>query len=121
MSPPEDVTAAGGTEKTITVTYRDDTALDVAGIGIEDVGASREGGPALAVTAATVETGGDGKAVTVAYVVQPPDGTWDAADNEAYTTLLKEGAVKDLAGNPAVGGPDVFTVTIVPVTPPPAR
>ena len=105
-----DITGATPNQQVV-VTYSDSDGIDPATIDVGDITVRAPGGPELEVEGVTVQQA-DGNSIIATYTVAAPGGSWDAADNQAYTSLLKEGAVKDLAGNPAVGGPDVFTVTI---------
>jgi uncharacterized delta-60 repeat protein len=113
-----DITGATATQQVV-ITYSDGDAIDPATIDTGDIIVRAPGGPALDVLGVTVQQA-DANSIIATYTVGAPGGSWDAADNQAYTTLLKEGEVRDAAGNPAVGGPDVFTVTIDAVVPPPA-
>ena len=106
-------------DQPVVVTYNDSDGIDAATIDEGDLVVRAPGGEALDVEGITVQQA-DANSVIVTYTVTGPGGSWDAADNGAYTSLLGDGAVKDLQGNPATGGPDVFTVTIDgDVEPPP--
>jgi hypothetical protein len=112
-----DVTAAGGTNQQIVVTYTDTDAIDDATFDTGDIDVRRPGGDPLEVTGISVNPA-DANSIIVTYTVAAPGGSWDANDAHSFTTLLKDGAVKDLAGNPATGGPDVFT-NLIPNEPVP--
>lgn len=98
-------------DQQVVITYSDTDAIDAASIDTGDITVRAPGGPALEVRGVTVQQA-DANSIIATYTVTGPGGAWDAGDNGAYTTLLGDGAVKDLNGNPATGGPDVFTVTI---------
>ena len=98
-------------DQQVVITYSDGDGIDPATIDTNDIVVRAPGGDALQVQGVTVQQA-DANSIIATYTVTGPGGSWDAADNQAYTTLLGDEAVRDLAGNPATGGPDVFTVTI---------
>jgi uncharacterized delta-60 repeat protein len=105
-------------DQQVVVTYSDGDGIDPATIDVNDITVRAPGGPALEVRGVTVQQA-DANSIIATYTVTGPGGAWDAADNQAYTTRLGDGAVRDLNGNPATGGPDVFTVSIDDDDPPP--
>jgi hypothetical protein len=109
------ITVAGGVATTITVTYTDDGSLNVASFDPSDIVVTGPGG-ALTVTGVSVNTGTDGSPRTVTYTVAAPGGTWDSADNGAYTVSLVGGQVFDTLGQAAAAAADIagFTVSAPP-------
>jgi uncharacterized delta-60 repeat protein len=93
------VNSAGGTSHTVTVTYDDNVAVDVSSIGPTDIEVRGPGNVLLPVTAADVNTPGNGAPRTATYTVTPPGGSWDAADNGDYAITVKAGEVRDTSGN----------------------
>jgi hypothetical protein len=77
-------TEIGNTAYNFTITYTDNSAVDVSTIDIDDVSVTGPSG-ALVVTSAVEPTGIDGAPRTATYTVTPPGGSWDAADNGTYT------------------------------------
>ena len=85
----------GETSYSFTVTYTDDSAVDVDGtVDINDVTVTGPGGP-LTVTGAVPDVATDGTPRTVTYTVTPPGGSWDAADNGSYTIAIAGNEVGD--------------------------
>ncbi|WP_203595634.1 hypothetical protein, partial [Salipiger sp. PrR003] len=89
-------------------------------IDVSDITVTGPGG-ALSVTGVSVNVGTDGSPRSATYTVAAPGGTWDTADNGAYTVALQAGQVVDTSGNAvaANGALTSFNVA-VPVTPPPS-
>jgi hypothetical protein len=114
------VTAAG-TDKTFTVTYRDDRAMGTGSIGAGDVLVTGANGYSQAGTLVTAQASADGLGVTAQYRVPAAGGTWDAADNGTYTLSVRANEVKDVAGNAAAAGTlGSFAVTVAAAAPAPA-
>ena len=107
-----DVTTGGGSTHTVTVTYRDDTALDASTVGTTDLDVSRNGGGAIQVTGFDAQASGDGKTITTVYMLAAPGGSFDAADNGTYTVSVRPNEVRDAAGNAAAPASDTFAVNI---------
>ena len=84
----------GNTSYNFTVTYTDDSAVDVSTIDIDDVKVTGPIG-ALKVTGAVEPTGIDGAPRTATYTVTPPGGWWNAADNGTYTIDMRGNEVGD--------------------------
>lgn len=112
-----DITKPGAATQQVVVTYSDNDSIDTDTIDVGDIDVRAPSGAPLAVTAVTLDVP-DANSVIATYTVAAPGGTWDASDAPIYTTILKDGAVADVAGNPATGGPDVFTVVISPTSTP---
>lgn len=113
------VTAVGAPAHFVTILYGDNTAVSVASIGVDDITASGPGGAAT-VSAVSVTPTTDAASVQAVYSLSAPGGTFDAADDGAYTITLPAGAVTDAAGNPVAAGSAGFTVAIgIPTGPGP--
>lgn len=77
----------GNTAYNFTITYTDNSAVDVSTIDIDDVSVSGPGEP-LIVTGAVEPTGINGAPKTATYTATPPGGSWNATDNGTYTISL---------------------------------
>jgi len=106
------VTAAGGTTQTVTVVYSDNTAVNVATIGADDITVAGPGGAPVTVTGVQATPATNASPVTAVYMLAAPGGTFDAADDGAYTITLPAGAVTDAAGNPVAAGTGTFSVAV---------
>lgn len=113
------VTTAGAAEHSVTVIYTDDTAVSAASIDAGDIMVTGPGG-ALVVTGVSVAPPSNGTPLTATYQVAAPGGTFDQADNGAYTVALTGGAVTDAANNPVAAATGTFSVAIDVPPPPPA-
>lgn len=110
------ITTPGGASHTVVVTYTDETAIDATTVGIADIQVTQEiGGAGVEVTGVTSQVSQDGKTATATYTIAAPGGAFDAADNGAYTVLLRAAEVKDLAGNSVASASSAaFSVNIDP-------
>ena len=97
-------TEIGDTSYMFTLTYNDDSAVDVSTIGNADVTISGPGG-SLTVTGASFAPAGDGTPRTATYTATPPGGSWDSADNGTYTVSVAANQVGD------DGAPQLFVAT----------
>uniref|UniRef100_UPI001CFCD7C2 carbohydrate-binding protein n=1 Tax=Alloyangia pacifica TaxID=311180 RepID=UPI001CFCD7C2 len=114
-----DITIAGGATASVVVTFSDDVALDASSIDVTDITVTGPGGP-LAVTGVSLDTGSDGTPRSATYTVAAPGGSWDTADNGAYTVALAGGQVLDTSGNAVAANAALASFNVaVPVTPPP--
>ncbi len=111
-----DVTAAGGTAYTFTVTYSDDTAVAVGSLGDGDVRVTGPNGFTAPASLVGVDTNTDGTPRTATYRVTPPGGSWDGADAGTYTVSLESGQVTDAAGNAVPAGPLTAFRVVLPGT-----
>ncbi|MDB5289070.1 MAG: conserved repeat domain protein [Phycisphaerales bacterium] len=106
--------SAGATAYTFTVTYADDTGIDVTTLNGNDIVVTNS---ALAYSAAatlvSIDTPTNGSPRTATYQITPPGGAWTSGANGTYTITLQAGIVADIAGNAAVGGVlGSFTATL---------
>ncbi|WP_353475011.1 CBM35 domain-containing protein [Salipiger sp. H15] len=115
-----DITAAGGASATVTITFSDDVALDASSFGTGDISVTGPNG-ALQVTGFSLSAAGNGSPRSVTYTLAAPGGSWDSADNGAYTVALLGGQVTDTSGNPVAANAALASFNVsVPDTPPPA-
>jgi hypothetical protein len=70
-----DVTAAGGANSTVSITYSDESGIDVGTIGKSDITVSRNsGGGDLSVSSFSTEVSNGGKTVVATYTFNAPGG-----------------------------------------------
>lgn len=105
------VTVAGGTNTTVTVTYTDAGGVNTASIGANDITVSRPTTGTLNITNVSIDATNP-NAVVATYTVDAPGPAWNAADNGTYTVSLNAGSVTDVTGNAASGSPTTFAVAI---------
>jgi subtilase family serine protease len=107
------VTTAGTTPNSFTVTYSDNHDVKVSTLNSSDIMLQGPGG-SIPVTFVSVTPSGDGSSRTATYQFTPPGGSWDAADNGTYNVVLQANQVSDTAGNfAATATVGSFTVNIV--------
>jgi hypothetical protein len=97
------VTLAGGTAATFTVTYPDPAGVSVASLGGDDVRVTGPNAYANDAAFVGVSPATDGTPRTATYRIGAPGGTWNRADNGAYTVALRNGAVTDIGGFAVTG------------------
>lgn len=107
---------------TFTITYADDTAIDV-GTVINNNNAIRVTGPGgfdKLATYVSITNSTNGTPRTATYSLAVPGGTWDKADNGTYSVSVEANQVKatsliavpaSLLGQFFVGIPSTYTVT----------
>jgi hypothetical protein len=98
------VTQAGAKTHTITVTYADNRAVEAASLGTGDIIVTGPNGFEQFATLDSVTPAGDGSPLVASYSFATPDGSWDSADNGAYTVTLRPDEVRDTSGNTNPGG-----------------
>jgi hypothetical protein len=98
------VTQAGAKTHTITVTYADNRAVDFASLGTGDILVTGPNGFEQFATLNSVDPAADGSPLVATYTFATPDGSWDSADNGAYTVTLRPDEVHDTSGNTNPGG-----------------
>jgi predicted outer membrane repeat protein len=89
-----DVTTAGSSPYSLTVTYDDETGIDIGKLGTGDI---KINGPGTLVITPTFKgaVSGGGNKVVATYEFNPPTGSWDPTDNGVYTVNLVSGRVFD--------------------------
>jgi hypothetical protein len=113
------VTVAGGTLYSFTVTYNDldGGAIDFGTLGNGNVRVTGPGGFDSATTFVSAYRTTVSNAIAT-YSLVPPGGSWDSADNGTYSVVMQANQVTDEAGHPVSPGPiGTFTVTVVNSTP----
>ncbi len=111
------VVTGGGTTHTVTVTYTDDFAINVASLDSNDI---RVTGPnafnsTVTFTGVNINTNGTPRVAT--YTFNAPGGSWDLGDNGTYSIVMQANQVVDSADQPvAAGSIGTFVVDIPPVT-----
>ncbi len=109
------VTTAGGTTYTFTVTYGDNLAIDVSTLDSSDVVVSGPHGFSAAATFVSVTPPGNGTPRTATYTITPPGGSWTGTADGTYTIALRAGQVADTSGNTAPAGSLGTFAVVIPV------
>lgn len=89
-----DVTVAGGTTQTITVTYTDNNAIDVSTLDSGDITVVGPGG-SLPVVFKSAVPNTNGTPIVATYELVPPGGSWDGSDSGSYAININAGQVFD--------------------------
>ena len=96
-----------------TVTYSDNTAIDVGSLGTGDVRVTGPNGFNQIASFVGVNASGNGTPRIATYQITVPGTNWNTYDNGIYTLSLLAGQVQDTAGNAiAPGTIGNFTVNI---------
>jgi hypothetical protein len=112
-----DVTTAGGTLYSFTVTYADDGEIDVGSLDNNDVRVTGSGGFDVAAAFVGVNDNTNGTPRIATYSIVPPGSSWDFADNGTYNVVMQAFQVFDGIGNPVkAGNIGSFTVMTPPST-----
>ncbi|UBF23954.1 FG-GAP-like repeat-containing protein [Kovacikia minuta CCNUW1] len=100
------VTIATSTPTTynFTVTYGDNTAIDISSLSTGDVQVTGPNGFSQVATLIEVNTNTDGTPRTATYQIAAPGTTWNSYDNGLYTLTLAAGQIWDVAGNLIAAG-----------------
>jgi len=97
VDPIADIVAAGTTPVTVVVTYDDETNIDTASLGADDISIT---GPGTIGPISFMGFVQSGKQVTATYQFAAPGGTWEAIENGIYNINVVAGKVFDLDGTP---------------------
>ena len=105
---------AGSAFLEFTVTYGDATSgVDITTIDSSDVLVTGPNAYAQSATLVGVDVNTNGSPRVATYRVEAPGGTWDGADNGAYSVSLNASQVKDVAGlSAAAGEVGTFSVNV---------
>jgi uncharacterized delta-60 repeat protein len=106
------VTAAGASTYSFTVTYTDNIKVDVATINVDNVSMGLPGGGRAFARSVTFEPDGDAASVVATYTIDAPGGSWGPEDTGNYLITLHTQSVRDLAANEAVETNNIFSVAI---------
>ncbi len=97
------ITKAGGTSYTFTVTYAGDTAINVSTLSTGDMKISHRGADSsefsVDPTFISVDNNTNGTPRTATYTFTPPGGSWDVSDNGGYLLNMGMNQVADTSGN----------------------
>lgn len=106
------VTASGGQLYSFSVTYADDTDVDLTTLGNGNIVVTGPNSFSEAASLISVDQSSNSPSVTASYSLIPPGGSWDANANGTYTVSVQAGQVGDIAGNDiAAGALGAFSVS----------
>jgi hypothetical protein len=111
---PPVVTAPGGTSYQFSVTYYDDTAIDVSTLAGGNVQVTGPNGFSTTATLVGVDVSSNGSPRTATYSIVPPGGSWGASAVGTYAVSVRPNQVLNTAG---VAAPAVTLGTFKVVTP----
>lgn len=107
------ITTAGSPAHALTVTFSDNTAVDVTSLASSNLVVTGPNGYSNFVEFVGVDIPNNGTPRVASYSASGPGGLWDAADNGTYEVRILDAEVTDTANNPVpaalLGG---FTVAI---------
>lgn len=90
---------AGQSTHTFTVTYSDNTAVNVSTIGTGDTRVTGPGGYNQVAQLVSVDLSTNGTPRTATYAITPPGGgSWSATHNGTYTVFMEPNQVQDTGG-----------------------
>lgn len=96
-----------------TVTYTDDSAIDVSTLDSNDVRVTGPNGFDVLAQFLGVDVNTDGSPRTATYRIAAPGGTWGIADSGTYTISVEASEVSDTSGSfAAAGAIDSFEATL---------
>lgn len=98
------VTGSGGQLYSFSVTYADDTDVDLITLSNGNIVVTGPNGFSEAASLITVDQSNNSPSVTASYSLIPPGGSWNANANGTYTVSLQAGQVGDIAGNDMTAG-----------------
>ncbi|MEM9219266.1 MAG: malectin domain-containing carbohydrate-binding protein, partial [Cyanobacteria bacterium P01_F01_bin.150] len=93
-----ELTIGSSANALLTVSYQDNSAVDVSSLDVSDIQLTNTNG-SLSVVDFTSTPDNDGSPVTVVYEIAPPNGTWQVSDAATYSVALVTDAVQDTSGN----------------------
>ncbi len=93
-----DITTAGGTTQTISVTYTDNLGVDASDVGDGDIEVLGPGGEVIPATFVSRSSDIDVSPITATYEIAAPGGNWDYLDNGTYEIVALPGEVRDVTG-----------------------
>jgi subtilisin-like proprotein convertase family protein len=108
------VVSQGAASYTFTVTYSDNTAVDVSTLDSSDIRVTGPNSFNQVATFVSVDNNTDGTPRVATYQLTPPGGSWDYLDNGTYTVSVESGQVTDTGNNAvAAAALGTFAVDIV--------
>ncbi|PAX52697.1 PA14 domain-containing protein, partial [Brunnivagina elsteri] len=90
---------SGTTSYDFTVSYNDDTGINVSSLDSTDIRVTNTNGFNQLATFVSATPSGNGTPRTATYRITAPGGTWDAADIGSYTVALQANQVSDISDN----------------------
>ncbi|MFK8182233.1 MAG: PQQ-dependent sugar dehydrogenase [Phormidesmis sp.] len=93
------LSAEGQSTYDFTVTYADETAVDVSTLGQGDIRVTGPNGFTQVASFVGVDAASDGTPRTATYRISAPNSVWQASNNGAYTVRLLNARVEDTLGN----------------------
>ncbi|HAX77111.1 MAG TPA: endopolygalacturonase [Cyanobacteria bacterium UBA11372] len=94
-----DILTEGGTTYQFTVTYSDNTAMNVATLNGSDILVTGANGFNQMAALVSVNNSSNGTPRTATYQITAPGGSWTVDDNGRYTLALQANQVSDTSGN----------------------
>lgn len=104
VSSAPNVSSLGGTSYTLSLSYADNSAINVATLGTGDIRVTGPNSFSALATFSSVNINTNGTPRVATYTLTPPGGSWDVADIGTYTILVESSQVRDLAGNSVASG-----------------
>lgn len=96
---PGNAIQAGGLSYDLSVTYADESGVQVATFSTDDILVTGPNAFSVFADFTGSSESGDGSPRTAFYRITPPGGSWDIADNGTYTVTLQADSVLDTLGN----------------------
>lgn len=93
------VAAAGTTTHSFSITYDDNTAVDVDSLDNQDILVNGPNGFSQTAQLVSVNNMLNGRPRTAVYRITAPGGTWDLGDNGSYAVIIRPNQVADTNGN----------------------
>ncbi|BAZ08038.1 PA14 domain-containing protein [Calothrix sp. NIES-3974] len=94
-----DLTLPGQPSYTFTVTYTDDTGIDISSLDNNDIRITGPGGFTQLAEFVSIDTPANGTPRVATYRLNPPGEAWLASHNGRYTVSLEANQVRDISGN----------------------
>ncbi|MBE9080052.1 DUF4347 domain-containing protein, partial [Romeria aff. gracilis LEGE 07310] len=105
--------STGADTYTFTVTYYDETGLDLTSFDSSDITVIAPDGTVLPVTLVSTDSNADGTSSTVTYSIATPGSMWGWDDNGTYSIVVNAGEISDTSGNTVSSGEiGTFSVSI---------
>jgi glucose/arabinose dehydrogenase len=98
------LTVGNSNNYTFTVTYSDNTAVNVSSLDSSDIQVTNSNGFSQLASLVSVDTNTNGTPRTATYRINAPGTTWTTANNGSYSIALLANQVRDTAGNFASAG-----------------